>query len=65
MRSSPSGVLRVLGVALQADHDAARLGHVGRFVERVAHQHVVFLFGGPGALMPSSVLTTGAPHSAA
>ena len=49
MRSRPAG-LSVLLVRLQADQDAARFGHAGRFLQGIAHEHMVLLLGGPGGL---------------
>ena len=42
--------LGVLLVRFQADQDSPRLGHGGRLVERVAHQHVIVLDRRPGLL---------------
>src|SRR5208283_943215 len=40
----------VLLMRFQANQDAARFRHFGRFHERVTHEHMIFFFGGPRRL---------------
>jgi hypothetical protein len=44
------GMLAVLLVRLDADPDAARLGHQSRLLERVAHEHEILVLGRPRLL---------------
>ena len=48
----PGGRLGVLLVRFQSDEDAARLGHGGRFMQGVAHQHMIVVGRRPGLLGP-------------